>query len=229
MSIKIRDAAGNEVEVAGGGGSSPDAVTVPGGAIIEMGEGIGDGSFAIKFTPEEDSPELGASEVGYDNASSGLEATTVQGAVDEVAAAVEAVRAKQEAGTVYSTEEVLVGTWIDGKPLYRRVWKFSLSMTKPYEQYIQIDPDFLGVEPIRFSGNVTMLWPGATHKSYYPLACSEIKQNYNSGWCSSAYYEPNGGLMMLYSFGEWPSASNVYHGDFTVIVEYTKTTDEEEA
>lgn len=115
MSFIVRDAAGNEVIIAGmGGGGSANAVTVPGGAAISMGEGIGPGAYKIKCTPEESTPDLTASDVSYDGASSGLAATTVQDAVNEVAG-------KLAAGQVYSTEEVRIGTWM-GKPLYRKVF-----------------------------------------------------------------------------------------------------------
>lgn len=115
MSVIIRDANGKEIKVAGlGGGSSANAVTVPGGAAITMGEGIGAGGYQFKFTPEGDEPDLTASDVGYDHAESGLAATTVQDAVDEVAD-------KLAAGQVYSTEEVRIGTWM-GKPMYKKCY-----------------------------------------------------------------------------------------------------------
>lgn len=57
-----------------------DAVTVPGGGAIEMGEGLGEGPYTFEFTPEED--DLNAEQVSYDGSASGLEAVTVQGALD---------------------------------------------------------------------------------------------------------------------------------------------------
>lgn len=59
-------------------------------------------------------PPPTASDVSYDNAASGLDAETVQGAVDEVAG-------KLAAGDVYSTEEVRIGTWM-GKPMYKKCY-----------------------------------------------------------------------------------------------------------
>lgn len=213
MSIKIRDAAGKEVEVAGGGGS-PDAVTVPSGAVIEMSEGIGEGSFTIKFTPEEDSPELDASEVGYDNASSGLEAETVQGAVDEVAAAVKAVRAKQEAGMVYSSEEVLVGTWIDGKPLYRKVFFGTFEQTKIERQTVLVGA-LDNASIIRIAGSMY----SHVNDASYTLPYVEFDGN-NSTFSISVLYINNTISMNSYIF------TGTF--DFRLIVEYTKTTDGEE-
>ena len=53
-----------------------------------------------------------ARNITYDNTESGIEATSVQGAIDKLAGG---------SKFVYSTEETICGTWIDGKPLYRKV------------------------------------------------------------------------------------------------------------
>lgn len=63
----------------------PDAVTVAGGGEIEMPEGLGEGPHTFEFTPE-DGKEVQASQVGYDSTESGLEAETVQGALDRLSA-----------------------------------------------------------------------------------------------------------------------------------------------
>lgn len=62
----------------------PDAVTVPGGGEIEMEEGLGEGPYTFEFAPEEDGSAVQASQVGYDSTESGLEAETVQGALDKL-------------------------------------------------------------------------------------------------------------------------------------------------
>ena len=60
----------------------PNAVTVPGGGKIEMEESLGEGPYTFECTPEEDGSVVQASQVGYDSTESGLEAETVQGALD---------------------------------------------------------------------------------------------------------------------------------------------------
>ena len=60
------------------------AVTVTGGAAIEMAEGLGEGPYTFEFAPEEDGSAVQASQVGYDSTESGLEAETVQGALDRL-------------------------------------------------------------------------------------------------------------------------------------------------
>mgnify|MGYP001071260507 CR=1 FL=1 len=59
----------------------PNAVTVPGGGEIEMEEGLGEGPHTFEFTAD-DETAVSAAQVSYDGAASGLEAETVQGALD---------------------------------------------------------------------------------------------------------------------------------------------------
>ena len=60
----------------------PDAVTVAGGGEIEMEESLGEGPYTFEYTPEEDGSAVQAAQVGYDSTESGLEAETVQRALD---------------------------------------------------------------------------------------------------------------------------------------------------
>ena len=64
--------------------TQPDAVTVPGGGEIEMEESLGEGPHTFEFTPEEDGSAVQASQVGYESTESGLEAETVQAALDQL-------------------------------------------------------------------------------------------------------------------------------------------------
>lgn len=64
---------------------TPDAVTVPGGGTMQMGESLGDGPYTIEVTEDGEGGELSAEQVGYSNTGSGLEATNVQEAIDELA------------------------------------------------------------------------------------------------------------------------------------------------
>lgn len=61
--------------------TQPDAVTVPGGGEIEMEESLGEGPYTFEFTAD-DETAVSAAQVSYDGAASGLEAETVQGALD---------------------------------------------------------------------------------------------------------------------------------------------------
>ena len=61
-------------------------VTVPGGGQLEMSESLGSGPYTITFSEDEgEGGSFSASDVDYSNTTSGLEATDVQGAIDELA------------------------------------------------------------------------------------------------------------------------------------------------
>lgn len=62
----------------------PNVVTAPGGGEIEMEESLGEGPHTFEFTPEEDGSAVQASQVGYESTESGLEAETVQAALDQL-------------------------------------------------------------------------------------------------------------------------------------------------
>lgn len=64
---------------------SADAVTVSGGGTMQMGESLGNGPYTIEVTEDGEGGDLSAEYVGYSNTGSGLEATNVQEAIDELA------------------------------------------------------------------------------------------------------------------------------------------------
>lgn len=64
---------------------TPDAVTVSGGGTMQMGESLGEGPYTIEVTEDGEGGDLSAEQVGYSNTGSGLEATNVQEAIDELA------------------------------------------------------------------------------------------------------------------------------------------------
>lgn len=67
---------------------------------------------------------IDGNEVGYDNTDSGLRSRNIQDAIDEVVGMIPAHH--------YSTNERIVGTWIDGKPLYEKVISFQSQIDIPY-------------------------------------------------------------------------------------------------
>lgn len=60
-------------------------LSIPGGGTMQMGESLGDGPYTIEVTEDGEGGGLSAEQVGYSNTGSGLEATNVQGAIDELA------------------------------------------------------------------------------------------------------------------------------------------------
>lgn len=74
---------------------------------------------------------LDASDIPYDNTSSGMTATDVQGAVTELKSNLTNLEE-------YSTTEQVVGKWIDGKTLYRKVYtcpSFSVTSSSTTQTY----------------------------------------------------------------------------------------------
>lgn len=68
--------------------------------------------------------DVDADDVSYDNTSSGLTADDVQAAIDELNTAIGQI----DTGDNYSTTETIVGTWYDGRTIYRKVLT-GLSLT----------------------------------------------------------------------------------------------------
>lgn len=60
-------------------------LSIPGGGTMQMGESLGNGPYTIEVTEDGEGGDLSAEYVGYSNTGSGLEATNVQEAIDELA------------------------------------------------------------------------------------------------------------------------------------------------
>lgn len=60
-------------------------LSIPGGGTMQMGESLGEGPYTIEVTEDGEGGDLSAEQVGYSNTGSGLEATNVQEAIDELA------------------------------------------------------------------------------------------------------------------------------------------------
>ena len=116
----------------------------------------------------------------------------------------------------YSTEEQRIGTWIDGKPLYRKVYKFDITAT-PTRQTIIFAKDF-GIDKryTKIDGNV--FGEVGDWKGHYKLGLfdwhNDIKQFF--------MFLPNMENNDLVLATQWSVTQT-----FTVeaIVEYTKITD----
>ena len=102
--------------------------------------------------------------------------------------------------TTYSTDEIRVGTWIDGNPIYRKV--FTGNVESSIEHGLT-NVNFVNSYGYVISGSGTFI-PLPSLRVAYP--------NYNIG-----YYVTN-----QYIVFEKGSAAS---GTATIILEYTKTTD----
>lgn len=112
---------------------------------------------------------------------------------------------------VYSTEETRIGTWIDGKPLYRKVVVGKISRALQEIAIGDISEDIDKVVNIC----ATFTSGGG---QYYPN--SQTTTNASSSITSNSYVKVDAGRVVAYS-----SFSVVVNNDIVAIVEYTKTTD----
>jgi len=109
----------------------------------------------------------------------------------------------------YSTTERVVGTWIDNKPIYRKVFTGSWSSAQGTINLVDNVAQIVRFEPIFKRANSSYYYTDA----YYVSSTDRLQ----------FYFNPSGTMMRLgYSCGsDYPSAN----GDYTIIFEYTKTTD----
>lgn len=105
----------------------------------------------------------------------------------------------------YSTDETVVGKWIDNKPLYRKVFKIT-NTNNPDINY-SLDVSSLNIERM-------VKLNGFTYSASFGQYIDFYMYNVNAGG-GFMYYDGN---TISYNF-HW-SADEVY-----IIIEYTKTTD----
>lgn len=120
-----------------------------------------------------------------------------------------------EKSTEYSTEEKKVGTWVDGKPIYRKVYKGTLSEVNT-SLLIPINVEDWD-EVITLKGmlkipskNLRISIPGVVYNQNTLQGLQLQIIDRNSGWQPNKFYivTPNNEFT-----------------DYMVIFEYTKTTD----
>ena len=113
--------------------------------------------------------------------------------------------------STYSTEEVRIGTWINGKPLYRKVY----TGTKVSGSNETLRLSDLNIDYVNFYGFITGN-QGTTDGAY------EFPINYYEN--SNSFIRAN--LHRKYMNLTIVSAKSPYfNGDYKIVVEYTKTTD----
>lgn len=113
---------------------------------------------------------------------------------------------------IYSTEELRIGTWIDGKPLYRkviRVHNFTVSKTA------EINTDITNFDKlVKISG----LFENYSNSKYAPYPIYDTDPTN----LLQVYVTWDGTKIKFDGNTSWTQNPNRYH---TFILEYTKTTD----
>lgn len=110
----------------------------------------------------------------------------------------------------YSTEEKVVGEWIDGKPIYRKVIHYS----KPTNETASSIP-FAEYPTVETIVNVSGMSKISNSWRMFPNLYSEDVSTYNQ-----SIYDINENILVCYSTWYAQRASEIY-----ITLEYTKTTD----
>lgn len=107
---------------------------------------------------------------------------------------------------IYSTEETRIGTWIDGKPLYRKTWVSTDHANIPLPENIETVAKLTGV----------------CNSNSYSVALNM----YNTGNDSVRMYINWSDKMIIFGIGSsWDINGTYKFKNCVVILEYTKTTD----
>lgn len=115
---------------------------------------------------------------------------------------------------VYSTEEQQIGTWIDGKPLYRKVYNWTGSYNINENRTVQV------VGPIPAALETLVYCYGKMHTSY--LNSTEFVPYVDLAIGASASFDIYQNNVTL--INKWNSSQNV--DKIIAILLYTKTTDQ---
>jgi hypothetical protein len=108
--------------------------------------------------------------------------------------------------TTYLTNETVIGTWVDGKPIYRKVVKITNPQTS--------NADYGIISNVMGSLVNLYGYMKGSNGSLIPIPQTDSSSTY-----SVLFVQPNGTLRGRFSFAG-AAATSVY-----VTVEYTKTTD----
>lgn len=108
---------------------------------------------------------------------------------------------------IYSTEETRIGTWIDGKPLYRKVVKTKSSSAINTPTVVYEYPEYMSVVYIYGSININELLYNITFIAADNTNCVTIVDLQNHALKNTV------------------SHTNYANRDMTIIIKYTKTTD----
>jgi len=128
-----------------------NAVTVPSGAAIEMGESLGEGPYTLEFEEDGAGSAVSADQVSYDGKASGLAAETVQGAVDALYAR------KADASRTYNLN--LLDNWYLVDPINQRGQKeytgavYGIDRWKGNASHVRIAIESDGLTIGRVSGS----------------------------------------------------------------------------
>lgn len=112
----------------------------------------------------------------------------------------------------YSTSEQVIGTWIDGKPLYERTYKYEIATTISAGQTNLIN---VGTDKVII--NISALMRNKTNGRSYQLSYNNAGSSGNS---TNLIYSDTGYLQIRITNDQWSTDYVLY-----ATIQYTKTTD----
>ena len=112
----------------------------------------------------------------------------------------------------YSTDEIKIGTWIDGKPLYRKVYTGTISTEGTNYNY----NDITGL-----SNTIDQIVGFGGYANNNQTGGNRISNSIPNMWINATYF-PIEHRIRIYSYDKtWFAIGTSYY----LVVEYTKTTD----
>lgn len=118
-----------------------------------------------------------------------------------------------DSSDIYSTEETRIGTWIDGKPLYRKVLTGQIDLTSGRKDIANLSnlsiSTFVSVKGFVRNGSDVLLLP-------------YIDPVYTPNWSIGLYYA---GVTKLLKINIQSHYTTPTERPYTISIEYTKTTD----
>lgn len=126
---------------------------------------------------------------------------------------------------IYSTDEVRIGTWVDGKPLYRKVVKTTFPQTKDGSGVSSAFATISGVTP----STVLKTYGGCWYcTNNYWAAIPSVRIASSSSIDIDVYSDVGGCSFRFSWYGSDVHYTNLSGSEAYIIIEYTKTTDQPE-
>lgn len=111
----------------------------------------------------------------------------------------------------YSTTEQVIGTWIDGKPLYEKTFQDVLPIIiNGTNSSKSIDVSSLNISKV-INNNAMVITSGGNY---------DLPYSYNDGYGGKCYYNLNNNSITVIA-----NSGNMSESQFFVTIQYTKTTD----
>ena len=119
--------------------------------------------------------------------------------------------------SVYSTEEKVIGTWIDGKPIYRKTFYLTGSNSSTSITSLNTDKVWVDVSASYITWQVT-----STQKRVCPVSILHVGSSAcaNIGFQANVYIKNESGLFIIIESGSGVTLTDNY-----ITIKYTKTTD----